>query len=104
VFPMNAAGHRAANARLRELLAERDERIAGQDAEIAVLREQMAVLQSQVADLAVQGEEELAKLWQAAVVGRAGEAGTEVAARQVRPQVRPSERASRGGEAAHGPS
>jgi transposase len=38
------AGLRAVNARLRELLAERD-------AEIAVLREQMAALQSQVADL-----------------------------------------------------
>ena len=52
--PDDAAGLRAANARLRELLAERDKRIAGQDAEIAVLREQMAVLQSQVADLAGQ--------------------------------------------------
>lgn len=40
------------NARLRELPAERDERIAGQDAEIAVLREQLSGLQSQVADLA----------------------------------------------------
>jgi transposase len=48
----DAAGLRAANARLRELLAERDERIAGQDAEIAVLREHLAALQSQVADLA----------------------------------------------------
>jgi Family of unknown function (DUF6444) len=50
--PDDAAGLRAANARLRELLAERDERIAGQDAEIAVLRDHLAVLQSQVADLA----------------------------------------------------
>jgi transposase len=41
------AGLRAANARLRELLAERD-------AEIAVLREALAALQSQVADLAAQ--------------------------------------------------
>jgi hypothetical protein len=41
----DAAGLRAANARLRELLAHRD-------AEVAVLREQLAVLQSQVADLA----------------------------------------------------
>jgi transposase len=46
------AGLRAANARLRELLAERDARIAGQDAEIMLLREQLAGLQSQVADLA----------------------------------------------------
>jgi transposase len=43
--PDDAAGLRAANARLRELLAERD-------AEVAVLREQLAGLQSQVADLA----------------------------------------------------
>ncbi len=50
--PDDAAGLRAANARLRELLAERDERIAGQDAEIALLRGQLAGLQSQVADLA----------------------------------------------------
>jgi transposase len=47
-------GLRAANARLRELLAGRDERIAEQDAEIAVLREALAGLQSQVADLAAQ--------------------------------------------------
>jgi transposase len=45
-------GLRAANARLRGLLAERDERIAGLNAEIAVLRETLAGLQSQVADLA----------------------------------------------------
>ena len=47
-------GLRAANTRLRELLAERDARIAEQAAEIAVLREQLAGLQSQVADLAAQ--------------------------------------------------
>jgi transposase len=41
----DAAGLRAANTRLRELLA-------GRDAEIGVLREQLAGLQSQVADLA----------------------------------------------------
>jgi Family of unknown function (DUF6444) len=52
--PDDAAGLRAANARLRELLAERDEQIAAQDAEIAVLRESLAGLQSQVADLAAQ--------------------------------------------------
>ncbi len=45
---------RAANARLREVLAERDARIAERDAEIAVLREQLAGLASQVADLAAQ--------------------------------------------------
>jgi transposase len=45
-------GLRAANTRLRELLAERDARIAEQAAENAVLREVLAELQSQVADLA----------------------------------------------------
>jgi transposase len=50
--PDDAAGLRAANARLRELLAERDARIVEQDAEIALLREQLAAVQSQVADLA----------------------------------------------------
>jgi transposase len=48
------AGLRAANARLRELLAERDERIVAQDAEIAVLRVALAGLQSQVEGLAAQ--------------------------------------------------
>jgi transposase len=47
-------GLRAANTRLRELLAERDARIAEQAAENAVLREALAELQSQVADLAAQ--------------------------------------------------
>jgi transposase len=48
------AGFRAANTRLRELLAERDARIEEQAAEIAMLREAMAGLQSRVADLAAQ--------------------------------------------------
>lgn len=55
--PGNAAGLRAANARLRELLAERDAEIAvlrEQNSEIAVLREALAALQSQVEDLAAQ--------------------------------------------------
>jgi transposase len=47
-------GLRAANTRLRELLAYRDARIAEQAAENAVLREALAELQSQVADLAAQ--------------------------------------------------
>ena len=47
-------GLRAANARLRGLLADRDARIAEQAAENAVLREQLAVLQAQVEDLAAQ--------------------------------------------------
>jgi len=47
-------GLRAANTRLRELLADRDARIAEQAAENAVLREALAELQSQVADLAAQ--------------------------------------------------
>jgi transposase len=48
------SGLRAANTRLRELLAERDTRIEEQAAEIAMLREALAELQSQVADLAAQ--------------------------------------------------
>ncbi len=52
--PDESEGLRGANARLRELLAERDERLAERDAEIGLLREQLAVLQSQVADLAAQ--------------------------------------------------
>jgi transposase len=55
--PGNAAGLRAANARLRELLAERDAEIAvlrEQNAEIAVLRESLAALQAQVEGLAAQ--------------------------------------------------
>jgi transposase len=47
-------GLRAANTRLRELLAERDARIEEQAAENAVLREALAELQSQVADLVAQ--------------------------------------------------
>ena len=47
-------GLRAANTRLRELLAERDARIAEQAAENATLREALAELQSQVAELAAQ--------------------------------------------------
>jgi transposase len=50
-----AAGLRAANARLRELLAERDAQIGellAQVTVIAELREQVAYLQAQVADLA----------------------------------------------------
>jgi transposase len=55
--PENAAGLRAANARLRELLAERDAEIAvlrEQNSEIAVLRESLAALQAQVDGLAAQ--------------------------------------------------
>ena len=53
--PDDAAGLRAANARLRALLAERDAEIVqlrAQVAEAAGLREQVAQLQAQVADLA----------------------------------------------------
>ena len=53
--PDEAAGLRAANSRLGELLAERDAEIGGlrgRLAEVAGLREQVAVLQAQVADLA----------------------------------------------------
>jgi len=50
----DAAGLRAANARLRELLGERDERIEVLAAENAALREQLAALGSQVEALAAQ--------------------------------------------------
>ena len=57
--PGDAAGLRAANARLRELLAERDTQIAelrlqvrARDAQIAGLSEQLERLGAQVADLA----------------------------------------------------
>jgi len=53
--PDDAAGLRAANARLRELVAQRDAeitRLRAQVAETAALREQVAQLQAQVADLA----------------------------------------------------
>ena len=50
--PDDAAGLRAANARLRELLAQRDAEIAGLRAEGAELQAQVAELQEQVADLA----------------------------------------------------
>jgi transposase len=51
--PDDAAGLRAANARLRDLLAERDARIEELTARLAAVGEQVAELQGQVADLAV---------------------------------------------------
>jgi hypothetical protein len=63
-----SAGLRAANARLRELLAERDTRI-GQ-------------MEAQVADLAARGEAELGELLEAAIIGRAGQARAKVAAEE----------------------
>ena len=54
VSDSDGSGLRAANARLRELLAERDARIAEQAAENAALREAVAELQSQVEGLAAQ--------------------------------------------------
>jgi transposase len=50
--PDDAAGLRAANARLRELLADRDARIEELIARLAVVGDQVAGLQAQVADLA----------------------------------------------------
>jgi hypothetical protein len=89
----DAAGLRAANARLRELLAERDAQLAAQAAAAAELREQVAGLQAQVADLA-------ARLGQnsgnsaSAVLGRPREAGAEVAAEEDGPQARQAEGAA----------
>src|SRR6266700_7944399 len=92
--PDDAAGLRAANGRLRELLA-------GRDAEIAVLRERLAGLESQVADMAARLKMNSQNSSQAAVVGRAGQAGAEVAAREVRAQARPAKGPARGDDAAH---
>src|SRR5690242_3468054 len=50
------------------------------------------------------GRLELTELLEAAVVGRPGEAVTEVAAREVRAQAGPAERPAGGDDAAHGPS
>ena len=49
-LPDDAAGLRAASARLRDLLAERDAQISELLAVAGVLREQVAELQAQVAD------------------------------------------------------
>jgi transposase len=54
--PDDAGGLRAANARLRELLEERNGRVAEQDAEIAHLREALAGLKAQVEALAAQAK------------------------------------------------
>src|SRR5690242_15532272 len=50
------------------------------------------------------GRPELTELLEAAVVGRPGEAVTEVAAREVWAQAGPAERPAGGDDAAHGPS
>jgi hypothetical protein len=50
--PGDAAGLRAANARLRELLAGRDARIEELAARLAAVGEQVAQLRGEVADLA----------------------------------------------------
>jgi hypothetical protein len=73
------AGLRAANARLRELLA-------GRDAEVAGLRALVAELQVQVADLAARAGQN-SKFLQAAVAGRPGPAGAEVAAEEERAEA-----------------
>ena len=96
-------GLRAANTRLRELLAERDARIAEQAAENAALREALAELQSQVADLAAQVKTNSRNSIEAAVVGRPGQAVPEVPARQVRTQARQAGRPARDHGGAHGP-
>jgi hypothetical protein len=72
---------------LRELLAERDAEIAvprEQNSEIAVLREALAMLQAQVEDLAAQVKRTPATR-RSRRRRTAGEAGVEVAAREVRP-------------------
>jgi len=77
--PGDEAGLRAANARLRELLAERD-------AEVAGLRVLVAELQAQVGLGRASGAE-LEELLPAAVAGRPGKAGAEVAAEEERAEA-----------------
>ena len=71
-------GLRAANVRLRELLAEKDVIIAALQVQVA----QVAELRARVEALAAQVKQNSAELRQAAVVGRAGQAGAEVAAEE----------------------
>jgi hypothetical protein len=78
--PGDEAGLRAANARLRELLA-------GRDAEVAGLRALVAELQVQVADLAARAGQRIGEFLQAAVAGRPGPAGAEVAAEEEREEA-----------------
>jgi hypothetical protein len=88
-------GLRAANTRLRELLAERDPRIEEQGR-----GDRAAPRGAGRAAVAGRGpgrarEDELPALLEAAVVGRAGQAVAEVAARQVRPEAGQAEGAAR---------
>ena len=96
-------GLRAANTRLRELLAERDARIAEQAAENAALREALAELQSQVADLAAQVKTNSRNSSKPPSSDGPATAA-EVPARQVRTQARQAERPARDHGGAHGPS
>ena len=90
----DAAGLRAANARLRELLAERDAQLAAQAAAAAELREQVAGLQAQVRGPGREAGAELGELLASAVLGRPREAGAEVAAEEDGPQARQAEGAA----------
>jgi hypothetical protein len=95
--PDDAAGPRVANARLRELLGERDAEIAALRSVLAEpdeLRKQVAELQAQVADLAARLRQKIEELLAAAVAGRAGQGGPEVAADEDRPEAGPAGRAA----------
>jgi hypothetical protein len=82
------AGLRAANARLRELLAERDEHIARlQAGELQVLWRSCGAGRGPGGA----GRAELEELQQAAIVRWPGQAVAQVAAEQDRPQAGPSQ-------------
>ena len=83
----SAAGLRAANARLRELLAERD-------AQIGELRAQVAELQAQVADLAARLRQNSKNSSRPPSSDGLGEAGAEVAAEEERAEAGPAEGAA----------
>ncbi len=63
---------RAANARLRELLAGRDAEIAALRARVAQAEGLVADLREQVTELAARVGQRIFELLEAAVVGRAG--------------------------------
>jgi hypothetical protein len=64
--------------------------LAAKDAQIGALTGQLEELRAQVADLAAQVKQKLEELLETAVAGRAGQAGAEVAAEEVRAQAGPA--------------
>ncbi len=91
------AGLRAANARLRELLVERDELVAElrvRVAEAGELREQVEQLRREVADLAARVKQNSKNSSRPPSSDGLGKPGSEVAAQAGRPQAGPAEGAA----------